>query len=98
MNENEDLKAAAEAVTTLAREGAISARSAHETWRFVLISRGWSHGLVADPINKLHPNLVAFDNLPPAATEHAVKFGNSNYAISNDHNPISGRARSGFKK
>lgn len=72
MNENEDLKAAAEAVTTLAREGAISARAAHDTWRFSLCSHGWSWGPEVDLANRQHPHLVAFDQLPKVEQIHAL--------------------------
>jgi hypothetical protein len=73
--ENPFLAFAAQSVRELAKAqgGAISARDAHEAWRWSLVSRGWKAGDL-DPAGKTHPLLVAFDTLPIADTGHALAF------------------------
>lgn len=69
---NRDLRDAAEAVRGLASEkGHISAREAHDAWRWVLVSRGWKAG---EPGPGKHPNLVGFDELPVNDREHALAY------------------------
>jgi hypothetical protein len=73
MSEHE-LKFAARAVRSLAAEqgGTISAREAHDAWRWALVSRGWKVG--DEGKSRQHPNLVAFDALPDHLREHALAY------------------------
>jgi hypothetical protein len=91
-----DLRDAAEAVRTLASEkGSISAREAHDAWRWVLVSRGWKAGEMVDCRIGTHPNLVSFDALPVNDREHALEFLNaeqddSDWDGESDFSPIKG--------
>ncbi len=67
-----EVEAARHAVAVAVSENpALSAKAAHDTWRFVLCSFGWTHGAF-DLGNRTHPNLVAFDNLPEGQASHAL--------------------------
>jgi hypothetical protein len=91
-----DLRDAAEAVRTLASEkGSISAREAHDAWRWVLVSRGWKAGETVDCRTGKHPNLVGFDALPVNDREHALELLNavendSDQSDESDFSPIKG--------
>lgn len=82
-----ELETAAKAVAIAASENpTLSARAAHDTWRFVLCSFGWTHGSF-DLNNRTHPNLVAFDNLPEGQAAHALiltQKGQGTYAGGDD--------------
>lgn len=62
-----DLHAAAiEGVRRVRREGAsLSPRDHHDAWVAFLLVRGWRPGPGKDPENKIHPNLVPWDELSP---------------------------------
>jgi hypothetical protein len=74
MSEHE-LKFAARAVRNLAAEqgGTISAREAHDAWRWALVSRGWKPGDGGAKARQC-ANLVAFDKLPEALRGHALEY------------------------
>lgn len=38
----------------------------HEAWRTARLAQGWVYGPVLDRDQKIHPNLVDYDQLPPA--------------------------------
>lgn len=69
---------AAQAVRNLAKEqGTITARDAHDAWRWALVSCGshpWKYGEQFDEAARTHPQLVAFDKLPADQQEHALGF------------------------
>lgn len=39
--------------------------AAHKSWMDKYIEMGWSYGETYDPDNKIHPDLVPFDDLDP---------------------------------
>ena len=42
------------------------AKNVHETWAQERIRQGWSYGEQRDDVRKLHPCLVAYEELPEA--------------------------------
>lgn len=38
----------------------------HESWMAQKLADGWRHGAVKNPVEKTHPCIVPFDELPPA--------------------------------
>ena len=42
------------------------AKNVHETWAQERIRQGWSYGKQRDDVRKLHPCLVAYEELPEA--------------------------------
>jgi hypothetical protein len=40
--------------------------ASHEAWMKQTLAEGWAYGRVKDPVNKTHPCLVPFDELPVA--------------------------------
>jgi hypothetical protein len=83
---------AEQSVRDLAAEaGSISARDAHEAWRWVLIScskNPWRQGPL-DFANRTHPLLCAFNALPEDQRGHALAYlENENAQQDNRHRPI----------
>ena len=46
------------------------AKNVHETWAQERIRQGWSYGKQRDDVRKLHPCLVAYEELPEAEKEY----------------------------
>jgi hypothetical protein len=78
---------AEQAVRELAKEkGTISAREAHDAWRWVLVScssQPWKQGDF-DVNARTHPLLCAFDALPEDKREHALAYLEGDDAEQND--------------
>ena len=69
------LETAAVDVRKLAAEqnGRISAEDAHNAWRWVLVTYGWTQGDDGTE-NKQHPLLTSFSQLPDDRREHALQY------------------------
>jgi|GEM_PF-3856679 len=50
------------------------ARHEHCAWRDEKIATGWRHGLITDPSNKIHADLVEWENLPPSEKKKNIQF------------------------
>ena len=46
------------------------ARNAHEVWAQQRIAEGWKYGHLRNDINKEHPCLVPYENLPESEKEY----------------------------
>src|SRR5688572_13438581 len=86
---------AEQAVRDLVKEkGTISAREAHDAWRWVLVScssEPWKQGNF-DVATQTHPLLCAFDALPEDKREHALAYLEEVHAQQNDSNPSAGES------
>jgi hypothetical protein len=49
-------------------------RQAHDSWVRSYLEMGWRHGEKRDPVAKTHPDLVPFDELPPAERDKDAIF------------------------
>lgn len=58
-------KDSARAGVRLHLEGEHDAKASHESWSKQKINEGWKYGKYKDPVNKEHPCLVPFEQLPP---------------------------------
>jgi hypothetical protein len=86
---------AEQAVRDLAKEkGTISAREAHDAWRWVLVScssEPWRQGDF-DVAARIHPLLCAFDALPEDKREHALAYLEVDDAEQNDRDRGAGES------
>lgn len=57
----------------LALSGAAPA-TVHDAWRNWMVSGGWKPGPKRDPMRKLHPGMVAYEELAPAEQRRDVLF------------------------
>lgn len=46
------------------------AKNVHEVWAQNRINDGWTYGPVRDDVNKMHPCLVPYDELPESEKEY----------------------------
>ena len=46
------------------------AENVHEQWAVLRISQGWQYGLQRDDVQKLHPCLVPYSELPDSEKEY----------------------------
>ena len=46
----------------------------HEAWRDMHYAQGWEYGETLDPANKLHPNLLPWNDLPASTRSKAKIF------------------------
>lgn len=46
------------------------ARNVHEVWSQNRMNDGWTYGLVRDDVNKKHPCLVPYEDLPESEKEY----------------------------
>ena len=46
------------------------AESIHDNWALRRMAEGWSHGPNRDDTNKIHPDLVAYADLPESEKEY----------------------------
>jgi hypothetical protein len=73
---DDEMSALISSVELRAARPDVSLREQHEDWRYQMVSRGWRRGAERDAVNRLHPCLVAFDDLTPEAREEqAARFG-----------------------
>lgn len=46
------------------------AKNVHEVWSQNRMNEGWTYGLVRDDVNKKHPCLVPYEDLPESEKEY----------------------------
>jgi ryanodine receptor 2 len=48
----------------------VLAKNTHDVWAAGRIAQGWTYGNMRDDINKLHPCLVPYEELPESEKEY----------------------------
>jgi hypothetical protein len=75
----EEMDEARRAGVIAAAEAALQHRwigpyESHSNWVLSLAEQGWSYGPVHDPVAKLHPNMVPYDQLTPEQRQKDALF------------------------
>lgn len=71
--ESAETRAVAVEGVRAARQG-ITPRESHEDWMRAKQAQGWAYGPEKDPERRTHPNLVPYDDLPPAQRDKDQMF------------------------
>jgi len=71
----DDLKQSAIRGVQFTLQNASTPQLQHEAWRTERIAQGWVHGPVLDRAQKIHPNLIDYNDLPPVSGVYESKGG-----------------------
>jgi hypothetical protein len=80
----DDYRESARAGVRFALEKKSSAAEQHAAWMAERLAQGWRHGTKLDRVAKIHPNLVPYDQLPPAQRRKDRLFRAIVHALADD--------------